>query len=321
MINRYSPLQPNPRDEAKKTSEVTKPNKPPSNENFRKLRDKRPDKNDEEMAAAVEEPEESPSLFDLSKAAKNKRPGSSSGKSSLKDASSNELRSTPPGTAKQDISEDEGSSAAAPFEEEAEPLAKPLDDLEGMEMQDESSAPPSGPLPLKPQTPPPKIGKPQTPATAASAGSSATPPLTQKKDPQAMDLQKPEPAAAAAAMSAQQKVKGAGEKTSLETGKPGQDFKKQKTDKTDKTKGESRAEAKGDPAAGIINAGVSAASFQTEKLAETQRAHTHHYNPRNCRRNRRSASDFAPRRRDKDDDHLAQSPHFRRGHDYPHDNR
>jgi hypothetical protein len=277
MLSNVSPTRPNPKDDAAR-SDRTKPETPPRNDNFRKsMRQKSPPKEQDEHFSAVEDREEQPSLFDLSKSRKTKSKSSLNGKSSLKEESTADLRPNRPVTAGRDQSRDQGqqqedlSMIASETENTSSDdilPGQPVDDqlFVATEEQPVSTAEEGLFAPEKPQ---PTVAKGETKTVQPPApGSEMKKPVDlpqQPLQPQTLELVKQQQVAA----NGKKVVKGSGEESSFETDKLGRPSKTKKNGKADETRSEKGAEAKGETAA-AIHADIQAVGFQTEKAQETQ---------------------------------------------------
>lgn len=252
MLSNISPLRHNSREDGANRSDRTKPQGQPRNDDFRKsMKDKPPKKNVEEHA--VDEHEEAPSLFDLSKS-KTKNKSSLTSKSSLKDSDSSNLVSNRPLTAKQG---DQGQK----HDESEEDSNESLSSEEGIETTRNDIPQANDDFYATAAEPSDKDGFLTTKTLQDQT-------LKQTKLPvqQPLDGLKPELAAHAAST---QRSKVPREESSFETDKLGQTPKKQKAGKSEESKSDAATEAK-EGAAATINASIQSVAFQTEKTEETQ---------------------------------------------------
>ena len=251
MSSNVSPIRPNPREESVRSSDRTRPQNAPKNDNFRKtMKDRSASKDEGEHASAVDENEEPPSLFDLSKSKKNKSSSTLSKKSSVKDSAS-DLTPNRPVTAK------EGRSQGEDQEQESSSFAS----KEGADIPQEST---NDQL---------LAAGDEQPAVEESFQETETPPPpvpgeTRKPVDQSTDALKRQ--AAAAALNHPQKVKGEKEDSSFEKSTLGRTSKKEKSGKSEGARGD-KSEARGEIAGGV-NASIQSAGFQTEKAQESKEA-------------------------------------------------
>lgn len=271
MLSNISPLRPNPRESATGRSDRVKPQGPPHDDSFRKTMDKRhPRKDEEELASAAEEKEESPSLFDLSKTSKSKSKSSLSGKSSFKESGSSEVTQRPV-TAKQSQDHGEESNQDQDFGQ----MTSPDDEIRTASSEQPVELPSSDEeLYATAETEAPetpnmgeKVSKPQTPQLQTTV-------QTQMKNPMGQTLPQPtdtlKQAHAASSLQHPLKVKGAKEETSsFETDKLGGTSKKTKSSKSEGAGSKSEI-SDGKEAAGAVNSSIQSTGFQTEKAPESQ---------------------------------------------------
>ncbi len=243
MLSNTSPIRPNSREDSGRTDR-TKPQGSPRNDDFRKsMRDRGSSK--EEHVSTVEDREESPSVFDLSK--KNKSKPKSSSTSQSKKESSSDFASNRPVTSKpeRDESQDHASNEEATteyFQSAADDLFAAVDDSQ-LTFMDESF-----------QEPEIEIPQPKMPEDL-----NKLPDQSLTKD--ALRQQ-------AAALQSQ-KTKGLDKTSSFETGNASQSSKKQKTSKREESRNEGANEVKGDASA-AVNASIQSVGFRTDKAQEGQ---------------------------------------------------
>lgn len=270
MVDHISPFRANPKvDPHPRTDKAGPTNPPPRGDEFRKsMKDGRPKKDEEELASvsAVEEHEEPPSLFDLSKSARSKSKSSLTKQSSLKDSSASQSttnRSTP--TVKQ--YPDEGPDSSLPetlettkSEPETAMPEMPLlleEPVEGTWQEGQTAQSPD------PQDTPSPANQPQkTMETMKHQQVAATP---SQKTTETLKHQQ----IAATPLPPQKTKRVSKEESSFETNSLGQTPKKQKTDKIEKSRSEGTEEVKGEMM-GSVNASIQSVNFQTEKPQEGQ---------------------------------------------------
>jgi len=256
MSSNVSPIRPNPREESVRSSDRTRPQNPPKNDNFRKTMKDRSDSKDEGEASAVEDHEEAPSLFDLSKSKKSKSASTLSKRSSVKDSAS-DLTPNRPVTAK------EGRDQGEAQEQESSLFAS----KEGQETTTD--------MPQESMNDQLLAAGDEQPAVEESFQETETPPPplpgeTKKPVDQSQSLDALKRQAAAAALNHPQKVKGEKEDSSFERSTLGRTSKKEKSGKGEAARGE-KSEARGEIAGGV-NASIQSAGFQTEKAQESKEA-------------------------------------------------
>lgn len=278
MATNITPFRSNSRDDSTSRSDRTKPQGSPRNEGFRKVMsdDKRPTKDEQELAAVGEEREESPSLFDLSKTSKPKNKSTLGGKSTLKDSGSEVTQR--PVTAKQNQDHGEESdqdsfnqTTSSTDKNQMASSDKPVKLLspdEEFYTNAETEAQPSQETPEKPllgqESSKTQTTQPQTPIKNQMKKT-----MEQAATPQPLDALKQ--AQVASSIQHPQKVKGAKEGESLfESDKTGGLSKKQKSSKSEETGSKSGAnEARGE-AIGAVNSSIQSADFHVEKAPENQ---------------------------------------------------
>lgn len=253
MLDKISPYQPNPREEANR-SDRTRPSTQPKDENFRKSMRDRQSPKEQDVDGKDEHEDASSSVFDLSRTKTKAKTPQTPSKSSLKDSSASDLGLNRPIVAKE--GKEQGQDQGL-FSQEGEATETAGEEF-GSEMT--QNEPPASPVPAEPK----KMEQPPSTPT----------PKTPTKLPQQEQLDIPQQVAAQneGALRAAAGKKSAKEESSFETSQSGSASKKQKSSsKDDSSSTAGSAGDKGDLAAAAgVNNSIQAVGFQSERSEDVQ---------------------------------------------------